>query len=355
MNVSPLCERSPADLGYRWPAEWTPHAATWLAWPHCRDTWPGNFERIPPLFARLVQVLSQQEKVHVLAGGDRVIADARRRTGGVENVELHNVETDDAWIRDHGPTFLVGPVGAPPAIVDWEYNAWGGKYPPFDKDNAVPKRIAEILGRRRFAPDMVLEGGAIDGNGLGAALTTETCLLDARRNPALSRRHVEQRLADYCGVRKVLWLRGGGIAGDDTDGHVDQLARFVNPTTVVAALEDDPHDENYRRLRENFEQLRTFTDQDGRPLQVVSLPMPKAVYHNKQRLPASYCNFYIANGVVIAPGFDDPADEEVAGALADLFPNRQVLSLPARDLVLGLGAFHCLTQQEPAPEAFVDG
>jgi agmatine deiminase len=351
MNGSPRPKRTPAELGYRWPAEWAPHAATWLAWPHCRDTWPGNFERIPPLFAKLAKVLSEREPVHVLAGGDRVFADAQRHVGGLENVHLHEVETDDAWIRDHGPTFLTGSAGAPPAFVDWRYNAWGGKYPPFDKDNAVPKRIAEILGRRRFVSDMVLEGGAIDGNGCGTALAAEACLLDSRRNPGFSRESVERRLAEYCGVRNVLWLRGGGIAGDDTDGHVDQLARFVNPTTVVAALEDDPRDENYQLLRENFERLRTFTDQDGKPLQVIPLPMPRAVCHSQQRLPASYCNFYIASGAVITPKYDDPADEQAAAALAGLFPDRHVVLLPARDLVLGLGGFHCLTQQEPVADA----
>jgi agmatine deiminase len=283
-----------------------------------------------------------------LAGGDAVMSDARRRLAGLHNVTLHDVETNDAWIRDHGPMFLVGPAGAPPALVDWQYNAWGGKYPPFDKDDAVPRTIAEKLAMRRFAPDLVLEGGAIDGNGLGAVLAAETCLLDPRRNPQATRELVERRLADYCGARKTLWLRGGRIAGDDTDGHIDQLVRFVNPTTVVAALEDDPCDENYRPLREVFEQLKTFTDQAGRPLQIVPLPMPRPIHHAGQRLPASYCNFYIANGVVIAPQFDDPADIEAAHALARLFPDRPVHFLPARDVVLGLGAFHCLTLQQPA-------
>ena len=338
----------PAVLGYRWPAEWEPHAATWLSWPRNPATWPGKFERVPEKFATFVRLLAEFEPVHILAGSETVMRQARDLVGSLPKVVLHEIETNDAWCRDHGPTFLAGPAGLPPALVDWEYNAWGGKYPPFDKDNDVPRQIAELLGRRRFVPGIVLEGGAIDGNGRGTILTTEQCLLNPSRNPHLSRDQIEKYLADYLGAKKVLWLRGGEIAGDDTDGHIDQLARFVNPTTVVAANEPNPCDENYAPLVENFRQLLDMTDQDGHPFTVVPLPMPRAKFHDGQRLPAGYCNFYIANGVVVVPQFDDPADTVAVATLAKLFPDRQVRGLDSLDLIWGLGSFHCLSQQEPA-------
>jgi agmatine deiminase len=284
----------------------------------------------------------------VLAGGQAVMEQAIAMVGDVENVVLHDIATNDAWTRDYGPTFLAGPPGALPALVDWQYNAWGGKYPPFDRDNDVPQQLAELLGKLRFSPGIVLEGGAIDGNGRGTILTTEQCLLNPNRNAGLSRPDTERCLADYLGARKVLWLSGGEIAGDDTDGHIDQLARFVDPSTVVAAIETNRDDDNYKPLQRNFEQLQAMTDQDAQPLKVIALPMPGPKYHNKQRVPASYLNFYIANGVVIVPQFNDDADQAAIATLASLFPGRQVLGLPALDLVWGLGAFHCLTQQEPS-------
>jgi agmatine deiminase len=343
----------PAAFGYRMPAEWEPHAATWLAWPHKRESWPGKFEPIPPLYARLVRTLAQFEPVHILAGGTDpqsgadIMAEAKSLVGDVPNVTLHDIPTNDAWVRDHGPTFLVGPTGSPPALVDWGYNAWGGKYPPFDLDDAVPARIAQWSGRRLFKPGIILEGGAIDSNGSGTILTTEQCLLNPNRNPQLCCHDMEKYLADYLGAKKVLWL-GEGIEGDDTDGHIDELARFVDPHTVVAALEDNPDDANYLPLRENFDRLQRYTDQDNQPLNVFALPMPRPIYYEGQRLPASYCNFYMANGVAIVPQFNDPADARVIEVLRPLLSGRQIIGLPARDLVWGLGAFHCITQQEPA-------
>jgi agmatine deiminase len=337
---------TPASLGYRLPAEWEPHAATWLSWPHNEKTWPGKFEPVPELFARFARTLAQFEPVHILAGGDRVMTVARRLLDSAAGITLHNVPTNDCWIRDHGPTFLVGPAGAEAALVDWEYNAWGGKYPPFDLDNRVPSRIAALTGRRCYRPGVVFEGGAVDTNGCGAILAAEQCLLNPNRNPGMTRAEFERLMADYLGATKVLWL-GGEIAGDDTDGHVDQLARFVAPRTVVAALERDRADENYRSLEDNFERLRAMTDQVGRPLEVVPLPMPRPIYYDGQRLPASYANFYIANGAVIVPQFDDPADAEAVDVLRSCFADRQVIGLPAVDLVWGLGAYHCATQQEP--------
>ncbi|HTQ38564.1 MAG TPA: agmatine deiminase family protein [Pirellulales bacterium] len=353
-RASPLSPAEvPAALGYRMPAEWEPHAATWLAWPHKRESWPGKFEPIPPLFARLVRTLAQFEPVHILAGGadpesgTPLIDQVKQLLGNVPNVTLHNIPTNDAWTRDHGPTFLVGPPGSPPALVDWGYNAWGGKYPPFDLDDAVPQRIAQYTGRKLFHPGIILEGGAIDSNGLGTILTTEQCLLNPNRNPQLCCHDMEKYLADYLGAKKTLWL-GEGIEGDDTDGHIDELARFVGPRTVVAALEDDTNDVNYSPLRENFERLQRMTDQNNQPLNVIALPMPRPIHYEDQRLPASYCNFYLANGVAIVPQFDDPADAKVLQILSQLLPGRQIIGLPARDLVWGLGAFHCITQQEPA-------
>lgn len=349
IGKSPAVTRStatPASLGYRWPAEWEPHAATWLSWPRKEATWPGKFEPIPAVWQTLVRTLSEFEPVHVLAGGE-VLDQARTMVGDLPRVTVHDIPTDDVWARDHGAMFLSGPQGLEPALVDWEYNAWGGKYPPFDLDNAVPEHMARLTGRRRFTPGIILEGGAVDGNGQGTVLTTEPCLLNPNRNPQLSQAEVERYLADYCCAKKVLWL-AGGIEGDDTDGHIDELARFVGPTTVVAALEEDPQDANYEPLQDNVRRLRTMTDAAGRPLEVIPIPMPRAMYYDGQRLPACYMNFYIANGVVIVPVFNDLADRVALETLGRLFPDRQIRGLDAVDLVWGLGAFHCITQQQPA-------
>jgi agmatine deiminase len=345
--------RTPAQLGYRWPAEWEPHTATWLSWPHNPDTWPGRIESIPPVWAELVRVLCEHETVNILAGGDAVMRQAEQMVGGLTNVVLHDIPTNDAWIRDHGPVFLQHAGGGEPALVDWQYNAWGGKYPPFDKDNVVPAHIAASIGMRRFVADIILEPGAIDGNGNGTVLASETCLLNPNRNPdvsrdpGLSRDEVERYLATYLGVQKVLWL-AGELVGDDTDGHVDQTARFVGPRTVVVAVERDTADANYASLAENFERLRKMTDQDGHALKVIEMPMPGPVFDGDVRLPASYCNFYIANGIVIVPQFDDPADSTAIEILAEIFPDRRIVGVQSVDLVCGLGAFHCITQQQPA-------
>lgn len=345
---------TPRALGYRMPAEWEPHRATWLSWPHNRTSWPGAFEPVPAIWAELTRVLAEVEAVHILAGGGPVLAEARRLVGQVPNVAIHEVPTNDAWIRDHGPTFLVGPPGSPPALVHWGYNAWGDKYgSDFRLDAEVPRRVAEITGRRRFVPGIILEGGAIDSNGRGTILTTRNCLLREDRNPGLNQADYERFLADYLGARHVLWL-DQGIAGDDTDGHIDELARFVGPRTVVAAVEPDPADENYAPLAENLRLLRTFTDEEGRPLEIVEMPLPRPLWHptedgsELQRMPGCYLNFYLANGIVIVPQFDDPGDALAVRTLAKLFPERRVCPLPARELVWGLGAYHCVTQQEPA-------
>jgi len=340
-------EEAPAALGYRMPAEWEPHAASWVAWPHNRDTWPGKFEPVPAVFQRLIRAIARSEPVHVLAGGSEVMREAQAMVGDVDNVTLYDIPTNDAWVRDYGPTFLAGPPDAPPAVVDWDYNAWGGKYPPFDLDDRVPRRIAKATGRRRFSPGIVLEGGAVDSNGRGTVLAAESSLLHRNRNPGRTRRDIKCFLADYLGARHVVWL-SAEIAGDDTDGHVDQFARFVRPATVLAAREEDPADENHPPLEANYARLQEATDQDGRPLEIIPLPMPRPKYHDGRRLPASYANFYVANDIVVVPQFDDPADAAACGVLARVFPDRRICPLRALDLALGLGAYHCITHPEPA-------
>jgi agmatine deiminase len=327
------------------PAEWEPHAATWLSWPHRHATWPEHFEPVPKVWAELAATLSHYEPVHICAGGKAVMAEARQLVGHLPDVTLHNIETNDAWMRDHGPMFLVGPEGAEPALVDWGFNAWGHKYPKYLEDDAVPRQIAELLDYRRFEPGIILEGGAVDVNGCGTVLTSEQCLLNPNRNPQLSRADVERYLHDYTSARNVVWL-GEGIVGDDTDGHIDELARFVGPRTVVCSVERDPDDANYAALQDNLGRLKLAEDEDGRPLEVIELPMPEPVFCDGKRLPASYCNFYLANNVVIAAQFDVPTDAVALDTFAKLFPDRKIIGLRAVELVLGRGAFHCITQQQ---------
>jgi agmatine deiminase len=350
---SPVSDTHVEPRQFRMPAEWEPHAATWLSWPHKEASWPGNFGPIPGIWVEMVRHLAPHERVNILVNDDAMAAAVRQRLRdaavALDNVALHRIRTDDAWARDHGPTFVTRDVDGRRelAAVDWIYNAWGGKYPPWEHDDAVPQQVAPLLGIRRFEPGIVLEGGSIDVNGRGTLLTTEACLLNPNRNPQLSRQQLEQYLRDYLGVRHILWL-GDGIVGDDTDGHIDDLTRFVDPTTVVTVLEADRQDENHERLRANYERLQGMTDQDGRALRVVTLPMPAPVYYEEQRLPASYANFYIANGVVLVPVFEDPHDAAALRTLQELFPTRRVIGINAREMVWGLGAFHCVTQQQPA-------
>jgi agmatine deiminase len=349
---------TPASLGFRMPAEWAPHRGTWLSWPHKEASWPGKFEPVPRLFGEMVRLLARHEEVHINVADEAMDREVRRicedAGARMASVYLHYNPTNDAWCRDHGPIFIqrTSPEGRrEEAIVDWGYNAWGGKYPPYDLDDVVPTRVGREFRIPVHHPGIVMEGGSIDVNGAGTLLTTEACLLNPNRNPHLSRAEIEQYLKDYLGVAHILWL-GDGIVGDDTDGHVDDLTRFVDPTTVVTVVEDDSADENYAPLRENLERLRGMTDQDGRPLRVVTLPMPRAVVHQDQRLPASYANFYIANGVVLLPFYRDlEHDEQARTTLQELFPTRQVVGIDCTDLVWGLGAFHCVSQQWPALDA----
>ena len=334
------------------PAEWEPHRGTWLSWPHKEASWPGKFTPVPAVFARMIGELVAHEEVHINVGGADMESDVRDvlARAGVPRARVffHHIPTNDAWCRDHGPIFIQRDRdGREQAIVDWGFNAWGGKYPPFDLDDVVPTRIGAELGLRVFAPGIVMEGGSLDVNGRGTLLTTESCLLNPNRNPRLDRREIERYLEDYLGVRQILWL-GDGIVGDDTDGHVDDLTRFTDPRTVVTVVEDDPADPNYAPLRDNLERLRSMRDQDGEPFRIVTLPMPRPLEHEGQRLPASYANFYIANGVVLLPTYDPERDESARLTLQELFPGRRVVGIDCTDLVWGLGAFHCVSQQWPA-------
>lgn len=350
MTMSPA--DTPSGLGYRMPAEWEPHSATWLSWPHNRESWPGKMEPVPAVWARLVGALVGGEDVHIL------VVDARMRRGAeellaangvaLERVHWHEIPTNDAWMRDHGPTFVVRDEPRRQlAMIDWTYNSWGGKYPPFDDDDRVPSRLAEILGMPVFHPGIVMEGGSIEVNGAGTLMTTESCLLNPNRNPHLDRDALERILADNLGVGHFIWL-GDGVEGDDTDGHIDDLSRFVSPTTVVTVVEDDASDANYRPLRDNLQRLERACDQGGRALEILALPMPTPVSFDGQRLPASYANFYIANRAVIVPTYRCAADDRALQVLDAAFPDREVIGLDAVDLVLGLGAYHCITQQQPA-------
>lgn len=344
-------ERSPVQAGYRWPAEWEPHTATWLTWPHNPATWPDRLEHAEREYAEFVRVLAEFEPVRILVPRDVVRRRAQdlltSRKADLAEITFVPLASNDSWIRDYGPVFLTRPEEPRLAAVSWRYNAWGGKYPPWEDDDRVADSIARWCGCPSWQGGIVLEGGAIEGNGQGTVLTTESCLLNPNRNPQLTRGEVESRLADFLAARRVCWLSGEGVLGDDTDGHIDQLARFVGPATVVAAASDDPADPQHRPLAENIARLQAARTADGQPLEVVRLPMPSDHYCQGQRLPASYCNFYIANGAVLVPQFDDPADSRAVELLADLFPKRRVLGVAARELVWGLGAFHCLTQQQP--------
>ena len=358
-RASTAPEATPAALGYRMPAEWEPHAATWLAWPHEKSDWPGKFEPIPWVYAEVARHLAPGERVRILVENDKHEAGARKilsRSGvDLSRVDFYRVPTDRSWTRDFCPLFVRDERGQV-ALTNWKFNGWA-KYPNHKNDDGVPDRLAKRLKLRQFRPTLslggkprrlVLEGGSIDVNGRGTLITTEECLLSdvQARNPGLSREQVEEALRDHLGVTKVLWL-GEGIVGDDTHGHVDDLARFVDTHTVVVCVEDDPLDENFYRLRDNARRLESMTDQDGQPLRVLPLKMPSKVVFDGQRLPASYANFYIGNAAVLVPTFNDRNDRHAIELLSRLFPSRKVVGIHALDLVWGLGTLHCMTQQQP--------
>jgi len=334
-------------MTWRMPAEWEPHQATWLAWPHERSDWPGKFAPIPWVYGEIVRRLARVERVRILVQDAALEKSARRVltkcAADLSAVEFLRWPTNRSWTRDYSPIFVrngQGKVG----ITNWLFNGWA-KYDHWRDDNRIPCRVAKKYKTQEFEPGIVLEGGSIDVNGAGLLLTTEECLLSESvqvRNPGLGRADLERYFADYLGVRQTIWLKRG-IAGDDTHGHIDDLARFVDEKTVVIAAEDDSSDANYEPLRENLKLLRRTG------LRVVTLPMPAPVYFDGQRLPASYANFYIANGLVLVPTFNDPNDRVALNTLAKLFPSRDVVGIYCGDLVLGLGTLHCMTMQQPAP------
>ncbi len=332
------------------PAEWAIHRATWLSYPHNENSWPGKIETIFPSYNLFIKTLAEDEEVHISVLDqkmfDEVSAALRGIGADMHNVFLHQFKTNDAWCRDHGPAFLVDESGKCAAMVNWRYNAWGGKYPA-ELDNEIPRLIHSLYPDLQLLDaDIVMEGGSIDVNGVGDLLTTTSCLLNPNRNPQLNQSQIEEYLCRFYGVRNVIWL-GEGIIGDDTDGHVDDLSRFVSEDTIVTAVEEDKWDENYQPLQDNLKLLNACRLANGKQPTVVELPMPDVVTYEDQRLPASYANFYIANGKVIFPTYKCVTDTRAAYILEDCFPDREIIGIDSTDIIWGLGSFHCLSQQMP--------
>ena len=360
---APLPEKTPRELGYLMPAEWKPHEATWLAWPHNPEDWPGKFQAIPWLYAEIVRLLAAHERVNLLVedakAEQRVRGILERAGANLDRVSLHTWPTNRSWTRDSGPIFVRNAEGQI-AVTNWQFNAWA-KYDDWRLDDQVPGRVAALLGLPEWQPAieladgfrqrLVLEGGSIDTNGAGILLTTEECLLSEvqQRNPGISRGQMEQAFHDYLGIDQVIWL-DRGIAGDDTHGHIDDIARFVAPTTIVAAVEPNTSDPNHAPLAENLARLKAARTPDGKQFDLVELPLPRPVVFSGQRLPASYANFYVANGLVLVPTFHDPNDRVALKILAEVFPGREVIGIHCVDLVWGLGTLHCMTQQQPAEQ-----
>lgn len=348
---------TPKEQGYYMPAEWAKHEATWLTYPKNPDSWPGKIETIYPSYHLFVKTLAECEMVHINVDDDTMLQHVKKELHAIgtnmQNITLHLIASNDAWCRDHGPAFLLNHNNSNRAIVNWNHNAWGGKY-PYELDTQVPVRIHEYLVESKkwkaeslFTPNIVMEGGSIDVNGCGDLLTTTSCLLNPNRNPQLNQDQIENYLRDYYGVENIIWL-GDGIVGDDTDGHVDDLSRFVAPDTIVTVVEEDAWDENYEPLQKNLRMLNRCRLANGKQPTIVELPMPDIVFYDNQRLPASYANFYIANGKVIFPTYRCLADNQAAYILEALFPDREIIGIDSTDIIWGLGSFHCLSQQMPS-------
>ena len=331
-----------------WPAEWEPQSATWIAWPHNLETWPGRFEPIPSAYVKWINTLSQFQPVHVLTGPAAAHATAVAMLKGMERVQLHQIATNDTWIRDFGPTFVRRKDDGALVGVDWKYNAWGGKYPPYDDDAAATAAICRAANCTRSMSPLHCEGGALETDGAGTLLTTSSCLMSPTRNPGWTREMVEAELIRQLGVGKIIWVDGGGLLGDDTDGHIDQLARFVSPGVVVVAISSAANDPNTAGMEANVRLLRQSTAADGTPLVVHALPTPPPRFVDGQRVPESYCNFLFANGCVIVPPFRSPASDQAAVQLfSELLPARKIIPLDSYDMILGLGSWHCASQQQP--------
>lgn len=342
---------TPKAQGFVFPAEWEKQDALWLSWPHKEESWPGKIETIYEPYCQFIKLVAEDQLVRINVADEEMKAFAlshiEKSGAKMENISFYFNPTNDAWCRDHGPAFVINRETGEKAIVDWGYNAWGGKYPPFDLDDVVPTKIAKEFHLKLFTPPIVMEGGSVEFNGKGTILTTTACLLNENRNPHLNKEQIETYLKDYYGQDQVLWL-GDGIVGDDTDGHIDDITRFVSEDTVLTVVEENKSDENYALLQENLENLKSMKLLDGRSLKVIELPMPRPVEYDEQRLPASYANFYIANNVVIVPVFNDKNDQKALEIIQSVFPDRKVIGIDSVDIIWGLGSFHCLSQQEPS-------
>jgi agmatine deiminase len=346
-----LNSSTPKQLGYHFPAEFSNHTATWLSWPHKEASWPGKIETIYPVYAQFIKLVAEGEKVNINvvdeAMKQKALSHVERAGADLSNIQFFIHPTNDAWCRDHGPAFLINPKEKKKMIVDWGYNAWGGKYPPFDLDDNIPTLIAKHYNLPVTYPGIVMEGGSVEFNGKGTLLTTTSCLLNENRNPHLNQKQIEEYLSNYYGVDHILWI-GDGIVGDDTDGHIDDITRFVNEDTVVTVVEENRQDENFTPLQENLKELRKLRLQNGKQINIVELPMPAPIVYEDMRLPASYANFYISNKYVVVPVFRGKNDERALEILQQCFPDRKVVGLDSVDIIWGLGSFHCLSQQEPA-------
>jgi agmatine deiminase len=349
-----ISQPSPKELGYRFPAEFEPHVATWLSWPHKEESWPGKIKSIFAPYCLFIKTLTENEFVHINVVNDDMKRFAKEKLEAIatdmERVRFFSHPTNDAWCRDHGPAFLINEKAAQPKIIlDWNYNAWGNKYPPYDLDDRIPTLIAAVYEIPVLYPEIIMEGGSVDFNGKGTLITSESCLLNPNRNPHLSKAGIEAYLVAYYGVDQILWVKDG-IIGDDTDGHIDDTVRFVNEDTVLAVVEEKASDENYHILKQNLTDLKTMRLLNGKQLNVIELPMPDKLIYQDERLPASYANFYIANGLVVVPTFRSAKDDRAMQIIQEAFPERKVVGIDSTDIIWGLGSFHCLSQQEPYVE-----
>jgi agmatine deiminase len=343
---------TPLELGYAFPAEFEPHVATWLSWPHKEASWPGKIHTIFPRYSEFIRILSASEKVCINVADEKMRAFAKEhlRIAGVNlaMVEFFLHPTNDAWCRDHGPAFVVNKKEKKKAVVDWNYNAWGGKYPPYDLDDVIPTRIAEKLGLPVFYPGIIMEGGSVDFNGEGTVITSTCCLLNENRNPLLKQTEIEKYLCEFYGQQQVLWVHEG-VVGDDTDGHIDDTVRFVNADTVITVVEERKSDPNFSLLQRNLSDLKKMRLLNGKQLNIIELHMPDEVIWEGQSLPASYANFYISNKSVIVPTFrNEEKDDKALQIIGACFPDRMTVGIDSTDIIWGLGSFHCLSQQEPA-------
>lgn len=343
--------QTPKQLGYYFPPEWAAHEATWLSWPHKEESWPGKISSIYPVYSQFIKILSESEQVRINVADEAMknfaLQYIQKAGADLSKIQFFYHPTNDAWCRDHGPAFLINPQAHQKKIViDWGFNAWGGKYPPFDLDDVIPTLIAKEFNLPVYHPGIIMEGGSVEFNGKGTVLTSTCCLLNENRNPHLSQNQVEQFLFDFYGMEQVLWV-DEGIVGDDTDGHIDDTIRFVNEDTVLSVVEENKQDENYGLLQDNLKALSRMRLLNGKQLNIIELPMPDPVIYEGVRLPASYANFYISNAHVIVPIYRCGQDDRALNIIADCFKDRKVIGLDSTDIIWGLGSFHCLSQQEP--------